>query len=190
MGLLNDLAKSGVRRFVYRAPKYLTARPIRMGSLFGPASKATALAWRDALTISNAFRTNRVGRKNLYTLSLPMPTYVSGSDRRMYHPLGRNKPAVNTSGIPVTPTDVTEYTPSWPPNWEKIMTPPKKIDWRPKLSTQLKNAPWWYGFQNADKVLICLERKMRREVMHALGVAGKSGNQKTPHYGPFSRVRC
>jgi len=186
MGLLEDLASSGVKRAIYRAPRYLTSRPIKMGRIFGPVRQATAMAWRDALLISNPIRNPRAGW--LYKLNnsrLPMPTYVSGADRRMWHP-SKYKSAVTIYGTAATPTDVSVYT----PNWEKLMTPPKKIDWRPKLSTQLKNAPWWYGFANADKVWICLQRKMRREVMHALGFAGQSGNQKAPHYGPYSRVRC
>lgn len=187
MGLLEELASSGVKRSLYRAPKYLTAKSIRLGRVFGPVSRATALAWRDAFLISNlALYPKRGARITQYKTRLPMRVYTSGSDRRMWHPLGRNRPAVTTSGIPATPTDVSVYT----PNWEKLMTPPRKIDWRPKFANQLKNAPWWYGFANADKVVICLERKIRREVMHALGIAGKSGNQKTPHYGPYSRVRC
>lgn len=187
MGLIRQIERSGRRSGLYRAPEYLTQRPIRLGNIFGSPRQATASAWRDLSLISNLVRNQYGGRSYaLYKSRLPMPAYASGSDRRMYHPMGRNRPAVNLSGIPVTPTDTTVYT----PNWEKIMTPPRKIDWRPKLSTQLQNAPWWYGFVNADKVWICLQRKMRREVMHALGIAGKSGSQKTPHYGPYSRVRC
>lgn len=98
-----------------------------------------------------------------------------------------SKHATNIYGQQVTPTDVSIKNYDIP--WEKIMTPRRKIDWRPKLSTQLENAPWWYGFRHADKVLICLKRKMRREIMHALGIAGKTG-QKPPKFNTYSHVRC
>lgn len=66
---------------------------------------------------------------------------------------------------------------------------PRRLDWRPRVLQQLKVAPWWYGFQNADKVIICLKRKIRREVMNALGLAGKKG-QKSPHFNAYSHIRC
>lgn len=191
MGLLNDLLKTGTKRSLYRAPRYLTQRPIALGNVFGPSKMATAAAWRDALIISNVLKSKK-GLKYFYRPStLPMPKpYVSGSDRRMYHPYKYPSP-VTIYGTDAILSDVSSKKPkAYITPWEKLMNPPAKIDWRPKISTQLKNAPWWYGFVNADKVWICLQRKMRREMMHVLGIAGKSGNQKTPHYGPYSRVRC
>lgn len=45
------------------------------------------------------------------------------------------------------------------------------------------------GFKQPSRVLICIRRRARREVMHALGFAGKVG-QRPPHRGPYSSVRC
>lgn len=45
------------------------------------------------------------------------------------------------------------------------------------------------AFENPLKMVICLKRKMRREVMHALGLSGIKG-QKSPKFNKFSTVRC
>lgn len=45
------------------------------------------------------------------------------------------------------------------------------------------------GFEYPRRVLICVRRSVRREVLHARGVAGKVG-QRRPRRGPYSSVRC
>lgn len=51
--------------------------------------------------------------------------------------------------------------------------------------TRLSPLSW----ENPYDMLICLKRKMRREVMHALGIAGSHKIRK-PRYTQFSFVRC
>lgn len=138
--------------------------------------------WRDHSSISNVYKKRLAYISTLPILSRRSP--ITGSDRRVWHP---NYFPVTKSGRPAVITDTTtEITPDI---WRKIHKPLKKIDWRPKHSTQLQNAPWWYGFLHADKTYICLKRKMRREVLHALGVAGQT-DLKNGVRGPYSHVRC
>lgn len=75
-----------------------------------------------------------------------------------------------------------------PDVWERINKPRRKIDWRPRVLNQFAIAPWQYGFKNPSKVYICIKRKIRREIAHALGFAGSS--VKHPRFNYYSRVRC
>lgn len=46
-------------------------------------------------------------------------------------------------------------------------------------------------FAHPKSVLICLRRKMREEVLHALGKSGKGSRfQKKPKYNQHSNIRC
>lgn len=49
--------------------------------------------------------------------------------------------------------------------------------------------PHFVGFRTPNKVLICVRRKIREEVMHALKKTGKRG-QKKPRRNYYSDVRC
>lgn len=44
-------------------------------------------------------------------------------------------------------------------------------------------------FQEPKKVVICVRRSMRTEVLHATGKAGKGGQRK-PRYNAHSNIRC
>lgn len=48
----------------------------------------------------------------------------------------------------------------------------------------------WHGvgFRDPTSVMICIRRKIRREVMHALGAAG--GRVRRPRRNFYSNVRC
>lgn len=43
-------------------------------------------------------------------------------------------------------------------------------------------------FQAPKSVAVCVQRGRRKEVLHALGIAG--GKVRPGKYGPFSKVRC
>lgn len=45
------------------------------------------------------------------------------------------------------------------------------------------------GFQYPKKVLICVRRKMRKQVLHALKKTGKKG-QRRPKFNWYSKIRC
>jgi hypothetical protein len=46
-----------------------------------------------------------------------------------------------------------------------------------------------YGFQNPHNVALCVRRKVRKEVIHAIRVAGKTG-LKRPKRNFWSNVKC
>lgn len=132
-------------------------------------------------------------------------------DRRQWHPDGVY--AYPKSKTQSYPTLVDYSWPSWPqdpfdpyhplrdPFGPKIDVPyrykgplktPKGHDYfvgdNPNNSLGFtRKAP--LGWENPWDMLICLKRKMRREIMHALGIAGKK-NFKKPRYTQFSYVRC
>lgn len=51
------------------------------------------------------------------------------------------------------------------------------------------SSPWAVAFQQPRRVLVCVRRKMRRQVMFAKGGAGRKRMRK-PRYSEFSNVRC
>lgn len=114
---------------------------------------------------------------------------IPNEDRRLWHPNSITPARSSREFYPVmdeiAPKSVTSY--SDPDVWERIHRH-RRIDWRPRTMEQLTLAPWWYGFKNADKVYICVKRKIRREIAHALGFAG--GPVNAPKFNHYSRVRC
>lgn len=85
-------------------------------------------------------------------------------DRRRWHPEGPRRPAASFSK---------------PRHRLKALAPK-----RPVLGV-----PNAIGFANPTNVLVCVRRKIRKEVMHALGKAGRGG-QRRPKFNFFSKVRC
>lgn len=185
MSLLNYLLSSTsptsrrVKRgyLPFSEPRYSGSWPFR------PAGRYTS-------AISNAYILKKAFTPKQIALPLRKPGLSLIQDRRRWSPTPDR--TLDLSGRQVVPTDVSPLTKPMAfrePDWHKIMNPPRKIDWRPRHLTNLQNAPWWYGFLNPEKTIICLERKMRREIMHALGFAGKTGFKK-PIYNSHSHVRC
>lgn len=130
----------------------------------------------------------------MYLRSLPLGSNKSISvsrpsvqDRRFWHPLGRNRPAlfVNGNVSPVTEID--------PDVWRRIHRPLKPLVLpRPNRLTEFKRAVAFsgkFGFMQALKTAICVKRSQRREIFHALRKAGKIGQRK-PKFDAFSFVRC
>lgn len=146
-------------------------------------------------SIDFASKAMRVARPGL-------PLYLY-EDRRRWHPLGATAfPRSVTETYP-TITDVDtiptkpyyppgpykpgRYDPSYPPDWRKVTTPPQKVDFS-KSSDQTKVYGSTYGFENPFRTVICMRRRIRREVMHALGFSGRA--YKKHHMSPYSNVRC
>lgn len=54
--------------------------------------------------------------------------------------------------------------------------------------------PWRIGFEDPKRVLICARRKIRREVLNALGIAGVAGVArklfKKPRKNEYSKISC
>jgi len=49
--------------------------------------------------------------------------------------------------------------------------------------------PAGISFKAPDQVVMCVRRKIRREVLHAFSHAGRGGQRK-PKWGPWSHVNC
>lgn len=89
-------------------------------------------------------------------------------DRREYHPLGFFKPATKIStGGPVGPLRVSRPTKARP-----------------------GRLPVNVGFTAPGDTAICVRRKQRKEVLHALKRTGKGGARRRPKFNWFSRVSC
>lgn len=56
-------------------------------------------------------------------------------------------------------------------------------------STLYAAPPAAVGFENSDKVIVCVRRGIRKEVLHALGKTGKGG-QKRPRRSEYSDIQC
>lgn len=54
---------------------------------------------------------------------------------------------------------------------------------------EARSVPFGIGFREPKRVLVCIRRKIRREVLHAFRVAGRRG-LNGPRYSEFSKVRC
>lgn len=58
--------------------------------------------------------------------------------------------------------------------------------WQPKTNPRPSGSR--LGFSDAWRVILCLKRKMRREIMHALGYSGRF--YRPHHFTPYSKVSC
>lgn len=111
------------------------------------------------------------------SLSFSLPRQVTRpapirlvEDRRTYHPLGYFRPARTISGHPVGPVVVTKNRST-------------KNQARPFLAKGL-------SFALPKKTLICVRRKTRKEVLHALKKVGKgkSGGRRRRNW--YSNIGC
>ncbi len=90
-------------------------------------------------------------------------------DKRRWDPAGRYATAKLIAGTPHHLTDE---------RWRKVKQGPK-----------VKSKTVRMGFALADKVLVCVRRRIRREVMHALKIPGRGG-QRRARWNPWSKLRC
>lgn len=185
MGLLDQFLRSS--RPIYRAPRYLTQK--RYGGTYptGSARRVSLLTPNNLSLLPLAVYKNPL----LYSPKSESNPY---QDRRLWHPLGQNRPAVSK----------TEFRPriEEQPFWHgdpvdprtgviKKLVPSKihpsgyvYVDERPNVLEK-----WRMGYGDPWKVIICLKRQARKEVLHALNLAGKPGFKK-PKYNSTSYVRC
>lgn len=92
-------------------------------------------------------------------LELPLTVF---EDRRQFHPQGPTRPAASISK-----------------SRHRLKVRPDP--WKQTKATLLFDTP--------DKVLVCVRRGIRKEVMHAIGKAGKRG-QKKPRRSEYSSISC
>lgn len=117
--------------------------------------------------------------------SLEVPEIFEGTeslpdDRRTFYPTQPSglwvrerakRPAMRFSGRPA----------------RVVQGSPRKRDQEP--SRALPDMFWGaLSFRTPQRVAVCVQRGRRREVIHALGIAGS--RVRKPRYGPFSKVRC
>lgn len=89
-------------------------------------------------------------------------------DRRLYHPLDDFRPARKTSGHPVEPVTVKK-------------TPLNKS--RAFLAHGL-------SFHAPNRVVICVRRKQRKEVLHALKKVGRGKGHGRKRRNWYSKIGC
>lgn len=101
-------------------------------------------------------------------------------DNRTYHPEGPNR----------APLSIHHYTEFEVPN-ERIRQTP-----RPNIARPYSGATQNIGslspqiaFRSPNRVAVCIRRKQRKEVLHALRKAGRGGSRPR-RYNRNSQVRC
>lgn len=98
------------------------------------------------------------------------------SDRRTFHPLGAFRPALSYAGLR-----------------HRLVLSPSKMAHKalPRArSFPIHGRPAQIAFQNPSRTLICVRRKQRREVLHALKRTGSGGGFQRPRRSWYSSVRC
>lgn len=185
MGLLNSILRGarGVRvrprHYPFSTPRYTGRYPFK-SALRG--TSATSNAHLAAIAVLNSALQRQPTKS---TLSLY-------EDRRLWHPLGKAN-AFPISGLSKAPRIVDTF--SLPDETEsdrfKRIKMPRPIPWGKMARESIKYAPATnkWTWENPYEMVVCLKRKMRREVINALGLAGKTGFKK-PKYNQFSHVKC
>jgi len=147
----------------------------------------------------------RIGRGVFYTASAPRRT-APRTDSLPRPPVTRTRSQNTDRSIPeYLPVDRRAFSPSTPslPQPLKIRPaqrlngvpatvvapPPKKRAPAPSGTRPKLYSPQTLLFQNPTGVGVCVQRGIRKEVLHAQGVAGKKG-LKPPKRGPYSNIRC
>lgn len=97
-------------------------------------------------------------------------------DRRQWHPEGATRPARSFSSPRHRLVAHSRSTQKNPDRFASVRAFPAST-----FSTVAFAAP--------SRVLICVRRQIRREVMHAMGHAGKVG-QRRPRYSEYSSISC
>lgn len=112
-------------------------------------------------TTANDFQLRPVNYNQFFNNNTRLQEY---DDRRTFHPQHASRPAQTFSNVNhklrhVGTTNLSMFS-------------PRSV-----------------GFVDAKRTLICVRRKIRKEVLHALNKTGRSGQNK-PKYNIYSGVRC
>lgn len=114
---------------------------------------------------------SRVQNPSKNVRSVPLTVY---EDRRTWNPEGSTAPARSFSS---------------PRHRLKVSTPRRPENYRP-TTYPWETVPVGIGFRNPSRVLVCVRRKMRREVLFAKKHAGIGGNQYKHHTNEYSNIHC
>lgn len=117
-------------------------------------------------------------------------------DRRLFHPQGKAAPARGSFRsatqlvVPRSSVSSTRWVEPTPSNpivpWRK--NPYIHSVGEPYAFPNAK-FPYSLAFRAPNRMAICLRRSIRRNVLHAFGVAG-SVNLRPPKYSEYSRIKC
>lgn len=95
-------------------------------------------------------------------------TLAEITDRRLYHPAGPRRPAVRYGGLPHS----------------------LRIPARARPNRSFTFPPTQVGFRTPKSVIICVRRKRRTEVLHALGKTGAGVKKRRPRRNWYSSISC
>lgn len=56
--------------------------------------------------------------------------------------------------------------------------------------SQAFTSPGTVAFANPSRVLVCVRRQQRREVLHAIRKTGYRNNRKSPKFNYYSKIAC
>lgn len=173
-----------LRRATRPRPYYPFSEPRWRGTI--PLGSAKRGIFHTSNSYSHVFRPYVLSQLSSPSRQSKLSLY---QDRRFWHPLGSNRPMVSKSESYPQMLDLPpDMAPRYPPNWERIHRPMERHLRHLKIKEKMK--PGHIAWENPEKMIICLERRMRKEVLHALGIAGRGGNSRVHNWTQYSRVRC
>ena len=128
-------------------------------------------------------RSRRNRRDNVSIANRRLPYFSSSprsmsqlsliEDRRVYNPLGSLSPARSISR-----------------NTHALVVPNDRVSpSRSRSNRSFLSPPSFVGFQAPKKVLVCVRRQRRKEVLHALKKTGRVG-QRRPRFSDYSSIKC
>lgn len=101
-------------------------------------------------------------------------------DRRQWHPEGSSAPARSFS---VSRHRLTVVRP------KANRDSSRPFDWSGGILTFGEELSPAVTFQSPSRVLVCVRRKVRKEVLHSLGKTGRLGQNK-PRFSEYSSISC
>jgi len=117
----------------------------------------------------------------------PVPYLSQYEDRRTFHPDSNYRPIRSFNGYT---TVLTDNLP------RKVITSQRRSvsrsqsrDLRQYSTFRDVSSRGTFRFDQPSKVLACVRRRIREEVLHAFRKTGRTG-QSRPRYNELSRIRC
>lgn len=137
---------------------------------------------RDSKSISNQRLPLFIGTPTIR----PTPQYTFRwapvEDNRSFHPDGAHRSVRDIYGSPVS---YQVFSPSPRRSQSRLSNPYLNY------LRQQRQVPWQIQFVGSKKVLTCVRRQERKEVLHALRKTGRGrGSQRRPRWTSKSYVRC
>lgn len=114
----------------------------------------------------------------LHHLPKPKTDLRPLEDRRKYHPDGRQQAAKSIHKA------THRLTVKRGPQGRPLKSRPSA------LRSPVKALSHKIGFHDAKRVLICIRRKMRKQVLHALKLTGKGARSRRHRQSEYSSIRC